>query len=46
MQRDAVLRGRYVHDYSFIDWIHGPTALTPEEEPEMSRPVPLDSVPF
>ncbi|MFF4180483.1 FAD-dependent monooxygenase [Streptomyces sp. NPDC001750] len=44
MQRNAVLRERDVHDYSFIDWIYGPTALTPDEEPEMFRPIPLDSV--
>ncbi|WP_245899943.1 FAD-dependent monooxygenase [Nonomuraea indica] len=31
---------RDVHDYSFVDWIFGPTALTPEDEPEMFRPIP------
>ena len=44
MQRNAVLRERDICDYSFIDWIYGPTALFPEQEPEMFRPIPLDSV--
>ncbi|MEU3711189.1 FAD-dependent monooxygenase [Streptomyces catenulae] len=44
LRRNAVLRDRDIHDYAFIDWIYGPTALTPEEEPEMFRPIPLDSV--
>jgi len=44
LQRNAILRARDVHDYSFIDWIYGPTALTPEEEPPMFTPIPLDSV--
>lgn len=44
MQRNALLRERDVYDYSFIDWIYGPTALTPDEEPEMFRAIPLDTV--
>ncbi|MER7028892.1 FAD-dependent monooxygenase [Streptomyces ramulosus] len=44
LRRNAVLRDRDIHDYTFIDWLYGPTALTPKEEPEMFRPVPLDSV--
>ncbi|MFG1948559.1 FAD-dependent oxidoreductase [Nonomuraea sp. NPDC048826] len=44
LQRNALLRARDTYDYSFIDWIYGPTALTPEEEPPMFTPVPLDSV--
>ncbi|MCK2216981.1 FAD-dependent monooxygenase [Actinomadura sp. ATCC 31491] len=33
--RDAVLRGRDVYDYTYVDWLFGPTALTPEELPPM-----------
>ncbi len=40
-QRNAVLRSRETRDYSFTDWIYGPTALTPDQEPELYRPVPL-----
>ncbi|MFD0855313.1 3-hydroxybenzoate 6-hydroxylase, partial [Actinomadura adrarensis] len=43
-QRNVLLRARDTYDYSFIDWIYGPTALTPEEEPPMFAPIPLDSV--
>ncbi|MPY56917.1 FAD-dependent oxidoreductase [Streptomyces spongiae] len=28
-QRNAVLRARDTYDYSFMDWVYGPTALTP-----------------
>ena len=43
-QRNAILRARDTYDYSFVDWIFGPTALTPEEEPELYRAIPLDAV--
>ncbi|MGC9670726.1 FAD-dependent oxidoreductase [Planosporangium sp. 12N6] len=43
LQRNTLLRDRAIDDYSFIDWIYGPTALVPEDEPEMFRPVPLAS---
>ena len=43
-QRNALLRGRDTHDYTFTDWIYGPTALTPEEEPPMFPVFPLSSV--
>jgi salicylate hydroxylase len=33
--RNAVLRARDVHDYTHVDWLFGPTALTPEELPPM-----------
>ncbi|MGP3964817.1 FAD-dependent monooxygenase [Nonomuraea sp. 3N208] len=33
--RNAVLRDRDVHDYSYVDWLFGPTALTPEQLPPM-----------
>ncbi|PZG23143.1 FAD-dependent oxidoreductase [Nonomuraea aridisoli] len=44
LQRNALLRARDTYDYSFTEWIYGPTALTPEEEPPMFTPIPLDSV--
>ncbi|MFD7378788.1 MULTISPECIES: FAD-dependent oxidoreductase [Streptomyces] len=43
-QRNAVMRARDTYDYSFMDWIYGPTALTPDQEPEMYTAIPLDSV--
>ncbi|MGW4031018.1 FAD-dependent oxidoreductase [Streptomyces sp. NPDC004838] len=43
-QRNAVLRARRTDDYAFMDWIYGPTALTPGEEPAMFRTIALDSV--
>jgi 2-polyprenyl-6-methoxyphenol hydroxylase-like FAD-dependent oxidoreductase len=42
-QRNALLRARDPHDYSFTDWIYGPTALTPDQEPAMFEKIPLDS---
>ncbi|WP_182909923.1 FAD-dependent oxidoreductase [Microbispora sp. H13382] len=44
LRRNTLLRARDTYDYSFTDWIYGPTALTPEEEPPMFTPIPLDSV--
>ena len=43
-QRNAILRARDTYDYSFLDWIFGPTALTPGQEPESYQPIPLDSM--
>jgi 3-hydroxybenzoate 6-monooxygenase len=40
--RNRLLRGREVTDYSFVDWLYGPTALTPDQEPPMFTPVPLE----
>lgn len=40
-QRNILLRAREIGDYSFTDWIYGPTALVPEEEPAMFTPIPL-----
>ena len=40
-QRNALLRARATDDYSYIDWIYGPTALVPEDEPPMYPAVPL-----
>lgn len=31
--RNQVLRARDVYDYRYIDWLYGPTALRPEQEP-------------
>ncbi|MFJ8026800.1 FAD-dependent oxidoreductase [Streptomyces sp. NPDC096311] len=43
-QRNAVMRARDTYDYSFMDWVYGPTALRPDQEPEMYQAIPLDSV--
>jgi 2-polyprenyl-6-methoxyphenol hydroxylase-like FAD-dependent oxidoreductase len=42
-QRNAILRARDTHDYGFTDWLYGPTALTPDQEPAPYQPIPLDS---
>ena len=42
-QRNALLRAREAGDYSMIDWLYSRTALWPEDEPEMFRPIPLES---
>lgn len=44
LQRNEILRARDTYDYTFTEWIYGPTALTPDEEPEMYPVIPLDSV--
>jgi 2-polyprenyl-6-methoxyphenol hydroxylase-like FAD-dependent oxidoreductase len=41
--RNAILRARDVHDYGFVDWLYGPTALTPDQEPPMFTPQPLEA---
>ncbi|MFE1954312.1 FAD-dependent oxidoreductase [Streptomyces sp. NPDC059524] len=43
LRRNAIMRARDTHDYSFTDWVYGPTALTPDEEPAMFTPIPLSS---
>lgn len=35
--RNEVLRARDVYDYAQVDWLFGPTALTPDQEPPMFR---------
>ena len=40
-QRNVVLRNRDTYDYSMTDWLYGPTALFPEEEPPMFEPIPI-----
>ncbi|GGJ44165.1 FAD-dependent oxidoreductase [Streptomyces brasiliensis] len=44
LQRNTIMRGRDTYDYSFTDWVYGPTALTPDEEPAMFTSIPLSSV--
>jgi 2-polyprenyl-6-methoxyphenol hydroxylase-like FAD-dependent oxidoreductase len=43
-RRNVLLRARHTHDYSFIDWLYGPTALFVNDEPPMFETVPLSSV--
>jgi salicylate hydroxylase len=42
-QRNVIVRARDTYDYSFVDWLYGPTALFPEDEAPMFTPIPLDS---
>ncbi|MBW8484118.1 FAD-dependent monooxygenase [Actinomadura sp. PM05-2] len=42
-QRNVLLRERDTYDYAFVDWLYGPTALDPADEPPMFAPVPLAS---
>jgi salicylate hydroxylase len=44
LQRNKILRQRDIRDYSFVDWLYGPTAVVPEDEPPMFEPRPLCSV--
>lgn len=44
LQRNALLRARDPYDYTFTDWIYGPTALTPDQEPPLYPKISLDSV--
>jgi salicylate hydroxylase len=44
-QRNALLRERDPHDYAFVDWLYGPTALDPHDEPPMFEPIPLSTAP-
>lgn len=44
LKRNAILRARHTYDYTYAEWIYGPTALTPDEEPGMYPIVPLDSI--
>ncbi|MFK5633125.1 MULTISPECIES: FAD-dependent monooxygenase [unclassified Ornithinimicrobium] len=39
--RNEILRARETGDYSFTDWLYGPTALTPQELPGMFTPIPV-----
>jgi 2-polyprenyl-6-methoxyphenol hydroxylase-like FAD-dependent oxidoreductase len=42
LRRNAILRARDIRDYSFVDWLYGPTALTPDQEPEMFQVITLE----
>ncbi len=44
LQRNAILRARDTYDYTFTEWIYGPTALVPEDEAELYPVIPLASV--
>lgn len=41
--RNIILRERETLDYDFVDWIWGPTALFPDDEPPMFEAIPLES---
>jgi 2-polyprenyl-6-methoxyphenol hydroxylase-like FAD-dependent oxidoreductase len=40
-QRNAFLKARDTHDYTYTDWVYGRTALVPEDEPPMYPVVAL-----
>lgn len=42
-RRNAIFRARDPRDYSFVDWLYGITALTPEQEPALFEKIPLDA---
>jgi 2-polyprenyl-6-methoxyphenol hydroxylase-like FAD-dependent oxidoreductase len=44
LQRNKVLRDRDPYDYTYTEWIYGPTAVTPEQEPLLYPTFPLASV--
>lgn len=41
LARNAVFDDLDVHDWAFTDWVWGPTALFPEDEPAMYTPIPI-----
>ena len=43
-RRNALLRARDTYDYSFVDWLYGPTAVDPDDEPAMFTPTSLEPV--
>ncbi|MGW0818093.1 FAD-dependent oxidoreductase [Streptomyces viridiviolaceus] len=43
LRRNAVMRELDPYGYAFTDWVYGPTALSPDEEPAMFTPIPLAS---
>jgi salicylate hydroxylase len=43
-RRNEILRARDPYDYGFVDWLYERTALTPDQEPAMFTPVPLEQV--
>src|SRR5690606_41366166 len=40
LRRNELLRSRDVHDYSYVDWLYGPTALVPADL--IPLPAPAD----
>ena len=40
-QRNVALHARDTYDYSFVDWLYGPTAVFPGDEPPMFEPIAL-----
>ncbi|MEU5881466.1 FAD-dependent monooxygenase [Spirillospora sp. NPDC047279] len=42
-RRNVLLRERDTYDYAFVDWLYGPTALLPSQEPPMFTPIPLST---
>ncbi|MEI2777510.1 MAG: FAD-dependent oxidoreductase [Tetrasphaera sp.] len=40
--RNALFEKRDTYDYSFVDWIWGPTALVPADEPPLYTPIPVE----
>ncbi|WP_375001266.1 FAD-dependent oxidoreductase [Aeromicrobium sp. CTD01-1L150] len=42
-ERNAVLLARDTYDYSYVDWLYGPTALLPDEEPAAFPRAPFDA---
>ena len=44
LQRNVLLRERDTHDYTYTEWIFGPTALTPDREPDLYPTRSRDSV--
>jgi len=42
-RRNEILRARDPRDYSFVDWLYSITALTPAQEPELFKVIPLDT---
>ncbi|ULR55644.1 FAD-dependent oxidoreductase [Streptomyces deccanensis] len=37
LRRNALLCSRDPYDYTFTDWVYGPTALTPDQLPDLPR---------
>lgn len=44
LQRNAVFESIDVHEWAFTDWVWGPTALFPQDEPDMFTAIPLEPV--
>jgi salicylate hydroxylase len=42
-RRNTLLLQRDTYDYSFVDWLYGPTALVPDQHAEMYELIPLGS---